>query len=118
MEQAMEWLYRADTFDAAGALDKKLVRAVLPPDELLPAARAFALSLVADRSPVSVALMRRMLLSNSAQPHPLAAHRIESLSMFYTSRADGREGVAAFLEKRPPVFTAKASAMPPFYPWD
>ena len=37
--------------------------------------------------------------------------------MFYTSIGDGKEGVAAFLEKRPADFQGKASQMPPFYPW-
>ena len=37
--------------------------------------------------------------------------------MFYSSVGDGKEGVQAFLEKRAPDFSAKASAMPPFYPW-
>ncbi len=32
--------------------------------------------------------------------------------------ADTREGVTAFLEKRPPRFAMRLSAdMPPFYPW-
>jgi hypothetical protein len=31
---------------------------------------------------------------------------------------DGKEGVAAFLEKRPANFISKPSTdMPPFYPW-
>jgi len=37
--------------------------------------------------------------------------------MFYTSLADGKEGVASFREKRPAQFQAKASQMPRFYPW-
>lgn len=114
LQQSLEWLYRADIFDAAEARDKGLVREVLEPDTLLESACAFARSLVTDRSPVSVALIRQMLYRNSAMESPLDAHRIESLAMFYTSTGDGKEGVNAFLEKRSPAFTAKASAMPPF----
>ena len=66
---------------------------------------------------MSVALIRQMINRNSAQPHPLEAHQVESLAVFYTSQADGKEGVRAFLEKRPPSFTGKASEMPPFFPW-
>ena len=115
VEQAMLWAYRADIFDAAEALDTGLVRAVFPPETLLEEAKAFARSLVRDRSPVSIALMRQMLNRNSASPYE--AHLTESLAMFYTSQADGREGVKAFNEKRPARFNGKASDMPPFFPW-
>lgn len=117
LERALEWFYRADFVDAQTALREGLVRSVLPPEELLAAACDFARGLVADRSPVSMALIRQMVLSNMAQPHPRAAHDVESLAMFYTSIEDGKEGVAAFLEKRSPAFQAQASRMPPFYPW-
>ena len=51
--------------------------------------------------------------------HPLEAHRLDSQAMFWTGRsADAREGVSAFLEKRPARFTLRPSAdLPPFYPW-
>jgi len=117
LERALEWFYRADFIDAAGARDAGLVRAIVPQDELVETARELARSLVANRSPVSIGLIRQMTLWNSAQPHPRAAHDIESLAMFYTSIADGKEGVQAFLEKREASFESRASAMPPFYPW-
>lgn len=117
IEQALEWAYRAEIFDAAEALAKGLVRAVHPPETLLEEARTLALSLVANRSPVSIALTRQMLYRNSAQPHPFEAHLTESLAMFYTSATDGKEGVRAFLDKRTPEFAGKASRMPPFFPW-
>jgi len=116
--QTLEWFYRADIFDAQEALAKGLVRSVHPPEELLDAAKAFARTLATDRSPVSIALMRQMVYRNSAQPHPIEAHRVESLAVFYASIGDGKEGVNAFNEKRAPVFQSQASAMPPFFPWD
>lgn len=118
LEQALEWTYRADIFDAAEAHAKGLVREVVTPENLLETAKAFARSLVKDRSPVSIALIRQMMYRNPAQNSPWDAHLIESLAMFYTSREDGREGVHAFNEKRPAAFTGRASAMPPFFPWN
>jgi len=117
LEQALEWAYRADIFDAAEAHAKGLVRAVLPADTLVDEAKTFARSLVKDRSPVSIALIRQMMNRNSAQDSPYQAHLTETLAVFYTSQEDGREGVKAFNEKRPARFTGKASKMPPFFPW-
>jgi enoyl-CoA hydratase/carnithine racemase len=117
LEQAMEWVYSADVFDAEEAKRGGLVRSVHAPDDLLPAAYALAHRITDGRSPVATALARQMLLRNSAKPSPLDAHRIDSLAMFYTSIGDGKEGVAAFLEKRPADFAGRASQMPPFYPW-
>jgi hypothetical protein len=58
-----------------------------------------------------------MMYRNSALPHPAEAHKVDSLAVFYTSLADGKEGVRSFLEKRKAHYQGKASEMPPFYPW-
>jgi enoyl-CoA hydratase/carnithine racemase len=116
LSQALEWCYSADILDAEEARRGGLVKAVLPPDQLLPEAYKLARRFVENRSPVAVALTRQMLYRNSAQPHPLEAHKVDSLAVFYTSRKDGKEGVASFLEKRAPRFDAQCSTdLPPFY---
>lgn len=118
MARALEWIYSADILSAEEARAGGLVHSVHAPEQLLPAAYQLAHRFIDGKSPVSTALMRQMLYRNSAAPHPVHAHLVESLSVFYTSQGDGKEGVAAFLEKRPAQFTARVSSdMPPFYPW-
>lgn len=112
--KALEWTYSAEILDAQAALQGGLLRTVTAPEQLLAEAQAFARKLVENRSPVSIALTRQMMYRNSAQPHPLEAHRVDSLAMFYTSIGDGKEGVRSFLEKRAPAFTGKASELPAF----
>ena len=117
ISQALEWAYLADVFDAQEALRGRLVKAVLPPEQLLDEALRIARRIARERSAVGIALTRQMMYRNSAQPHPLDAHRVDSLAMFYTSIGDGKEGVQAFREKRAAAFEGRASQMPPFYPW-
>ena len=117
ISRALEWVYTAEVLTAEQALAGGLVRSVHPPEELLGAAYDLARRFTTNRSPVATALARQMMWRNSAQPHPLEAHRVDSLAMFYTSTNDGTEGVRAFREKRDPDFTGQASRMPPFYPW-
>jgi enoyl-CoA hydratase/carnithine racemase len=117
MQQALEWIFTADIFSAQDALTGRLVKAVYPADQLLTEAQALALRMIQGRSAVATALMRQMMYRNSAAPHPRDAHHVDSLAMFYSSIADGKEGVNAFLEKRDTTFTSRASVMPDFYPW-
>lgn len=118
ISRALEWFYRANILTADEALAGGLLRSLHSSDELLSAAYELARQFTHNRSPVSLALIRQMVYRNSAQPHPMEAHRIETLAVFYTAKNDGKEGVSAFLEKRDPQFGAKVSTdMPPFYPW-
>lgn len=117
-QQALEWVYSADILSPEQALAGRLLKAVVPHAQLLDEAHRLAHRFIDGRSAVSIALMRQMMLRNPALPHPRDAHAIESLAMLHTSRHDGREGVAAFNEKRAPQYTQQASTdMPGFYPW-
>jgi enoyl-CoA hydratase/carnithine racemase len=118
LQQALDWVYAADILTPQQALDGRLLKAVVPHEQLLDEAHALAHKYIDGRSPVAIALMRQMLLRNHTAPHPRQAHAVESLAMLHTSRHDGKEGVASFNDKRAPVYTGRASAdLPDFYPW-
>ena len=118
ISQALEWVYAADILTADQALAGRLVRSVHQPDDLLGAAQDLARSFVKDRSPAALAMAMRLLYRNGAASDPLEAHLSDSLAMFHASIHDGREGVAAFREKRTPVFTDTASDLPRLFPDD
>jgi len=115
IQQALEWVYSADVLTAEQAHAGGLVRSLHEPKELLDAALELARSFVVNRSPVALGLAKQMLYRNGAADHPIEAHRADSLAMFHTSLGDGKEGVAAFREKRDPQFTGLASELPTIY---
>src|SRR5258705_4383473 len=119
MQRAAEWVYTGRVFGAEEALAGGLVSRVVEPDALLPTARALAREIADNTSAVSVALARQMMWKLLGADHPMEGHRLDSRGMDWTGRsADAREGIASFLEKRPPRFPlAPSRDMPPFYPW-
>lgn len=116
---ALEWCMTGRLIDADEALNRGLVRSLHPQNALLGAAMALAEEIAANTSAVSVAMTRAMLWRLSATEHPMMAHRIDSRAIYRLSRsADAREGIASFLEKRPPAYPDTVSGqMPDFFPW-
>jgi enoyl-CoA hydratase/carnithine racemase len=110
ISRAMEWVATGRVFDAQEALEGGLVRSVHPPGELLDAARALAREIADNAAPVSVALARRMMWRMLGAEHPMIAHRADSRGLFARGQAqDVREGIAAFLDKRPAEFPERVS---------
>jgi enoyl-CoA hydratase/carnithine racemase len=118
ISQAMEWVATGRVFAAQEALAGGLVRSVHPDGELLDAARALVAEIAQHTAPVSVALARRLLWSGLDAAHPMDAHRADSRAMWARGRsADAREGIASFLEKRPPRFSDRVSdGLPELFP--
>ncbi|MDQ6838561.1 MAG: crotonase/enoyl-CoA hydratase family protein [Actinomycetota bacterium] len=119
ISQALEWCLTARVFPAEEALGGGLVRAVVPGDDLLGAARALATEMAANVGPVSAAITRQLLWRMQAAEHPMVAHRVDSQAIAETgAMADAAEGVLAFLEKRPASWTLKVSNdLPGVFPW-
>jgi enoyl-CoA hydratase/carnithine racemase len=119
ISQALEWCYSGRVFPAQEALAGGLVSRVVPHDELIPAARALAKTFMEKTAPVSVALIRQMMWRLSATDDPMEAHKIDSRGIYARGRSeDVKEGVVAFLEKRPAAFKNKVSTdMPDYFPW-
>jgi enoyl-CoA hydratase/carnithine racemase len=125
MQVALDWLLTGRRVDAGEALATGLLRAVHPPAELLAEAAALAERLAAPTSPVSVALTRRMLWALHGAAHPMVAHEVETRLLNERGvSADGREGIASFLERRRADFRDRVSDLvvpaalggPPFHP--
>lgn len=103
---ALEWISTGRTFLAEDAERSGLVRTVYPDRErMLDAAFALAEEIASGAAAVSVAVSRRLVWDAMVSGGPADAHRRESLAIYRRGRsADAREGVGAFLEKRPAAF--------------
>ncbi|MEE3140374.1 MAG: crotonase/enoyl-CoA hydratase family protein, partial [Actinomycetota bacterium] len=103
VSKALEWAYSGKVFDADEALQGGLVRSLHEPEDLLPAARSIASEIAENTSAISVTMIRHMMWRMLGADHPMEAHKVDSRAIFHLGReADAHEGVASFLEKRPP----------------
>ncbi len=119
ISQALEWVLTARVFQAQEALDARLVKSVHPAGEVLDVAKALVAEIAKGSAPVSAVVSRGLLWRMLGADHPMVAHRADSAAIFDLGRkADSKEGVMAFLEKRDPDWKLKPSAdLPATYPW-
>jgi methylglutaconyl-CoA hydratase len=99
---ARRYFLTAERFDARRALGLGLVSAVVPAADLAAAANKLA-DILCQNSPGAMAEAKRLIADVTGRPID-AALRYETAGRIARQRAsaEGREGVAAFLEKRKP----------------
>jgi len=119
MGTALDWMISGRVFDAAEAHAAGLVHRLYEPDDVLPAAYELAAELVANTSPVSVAVTRQLLYRMAALDSPYHARDLDSqLIAGAAGNPDAVEGVLSFLQRRPPDFPGKVSTdLPDYLPW-
>jgi enoyl-CoA hydratase/carnithine racemase len=101
---ALDLLLSARQVDATEALRMGLVGRVVPHDELLQAARSYALEMAQNCSPSSLAVIKKEVLQHLMTTFADAEEDAMKCMLESFSRDDFREGVASFLEKRRPKF--------------
>lgn len=104
---AHELLLTGRFVDSAEAARLRLVNRVVAPDTLIAEAVALAGQIVSN-SPLGVHLTKQLINANVVAPSLAAALELENRSQVLAAHtSDMREALAAFVEKRPPVYVGR-----------
>ncbi len=104
LRRATELLMTGDVVDAERAAEMGMINAAVSDDELMDMALSLAAKLA--QAPTSAIAQTKKLLAASATNNLAAQLEAERQAQIESGQTkDFREGVAAFIEKRPPRFT-------------
>ena len=102
--KACEMFFLGDSIDAQEALRLGIVNRVVPPDELDSMVQSLAQRL-REAPPIAIASAKQAVyMSQTAELEEMLRYETEAQMRCFESE-DGREGIRAFMENRPPVFT-------------
>ncbi len=104
--RAKELMFTGDPITAAEAVALGLCNRSVPRARLLDEAMALA-ARIAERSPLTLKLLKRSLRDGAEMPLPSALAHEQAMIGLVLDSADAHEGCRAFLEKRAPMFTGR-----------
>jgi enoyl-CoA hydratase/carnithine racemase len=109
MGPAADILLTGRTFDGREAYRLGLCNRVLPNHEVLPAALEIAKEIATNAAPLSVAYSKQLLWDSWSLSLAEVEARETEYHHYLMAHDDAREGVMAFLERRPPQWKGRVS---------
>jgi len=107
LSNALDMLYSSRLVAAQEALSIGLVNRVFPHESFMDGVLSYAKDLANSVSPRSLCIMKRQVMNGMFQTLAEASEASDEELLRSLSSEDFKEGVAHFLEKRPPRFTGK-----------
>ncbi|GAA2204737.1 enoyl-CoA hydratase family protein [Nonomuraea monospora] len=100
---AAEYFLTGEVFDAARAVEIGLLSAAVPPEELDTAVARYT-GMLTMGGPEALAITKRLVREVPAMSFQDGLRRMSELSAERFTSAEGQEGIAAFMAKRPPAW--------------
>jgi enoyl-CoA hydratase/carnithine racemase len=113
---AADLLISGRTFSGDEAAALGLASRALPADDVLPAMLDYAKEIARECSPTSCAIVKELLWSALDLDQAETRRRELALFAWIGGRDDAREGVASWMERRPPTWTGLPSDRPQWWP--
>jgi 2-(1,2-epoxy-1,2-dihydrophenyl)acetyl-CoA isomerase len=104
--KACELIFTGDVIDVRQAFDLNLLNRIVPHDSLMQETYAFA-KRFADGPPVAIGMAKRGIYSSLDRDIKSALEYESFAQRVCQATEDHKEGVRAFVEKRPPVFSGR-----------
>lgn len=102
--RALDLLWSARRVDVQEAYRIGMVDRVVAPERLVDEAKAYIADLAARVSPNSMAVMKEQIYRDVALPFDVACVEMDKQVRAELGHPDTKEGIASFLERRPPRF--------------
>ncbi|UXX97485.1 enoyl-CoA hydratase-related protein [Streptomyces sp. AD2-2] len=109
---ASDLLLSSRRVTGAEARTMGLVNRLVEPEELLPAALAYATELARSASPYAMSLIKRQLADDQSRSFTESRDTAAALLATAKRAPDYREGVRSFIERRQPEFAGLGESVP------
>ncbi|MGP3930169.1 enoyl-CoA hydratase-related protein [Nonomuraea sp. KM88] len=103
---AAEYFLTGEVFDAARAAEIGLISKAVPEEELDAAVAHYA-DLLIKGAPEALALTKQLVRQVPAMSFPEGLRQMTTLSAERFTSEEGQEGIAAYMEKRPPTWATR-----------